>query len=178
MKEKELIERLIKKDPIAVRDMVAQYNRRLFNMVLRVVGQKEDVEDVLQEAWIKFFGSLHRFQARSSLYTYLYRIVINEAMLHLRRNKFKKLFVRDYKEPGHDHTPERIYLENEKWELVEEAVKELPARQKQVFLMRRSEDLSFREIGEVLDITENNAKVLFFYGLKRIRAALKKRGAL
>ncbi|MDD5067309.1 MAG: sigma-70 family RNA polymerase sigma factor [bacterium] len=178
MLETELIIRLKKKEVAAVRDIVSQYNRRLFSMVYRFIRQKEDAEDILQEAWIKFFNSLDKFKGESKIYTYLYRIAMNEALTYLRRNRVKRLFFRDHIEKPDYNSPEAIYLSNEKMTVIEEAVKTLPSRQKQVFLLRKSEELSFKEVAEVMKITENNAKVLFFHALQKIRKNLKERGAL
>lgn len=177
--ETELIEKLKKREITAVQEIIRQYNRRLFSVVFRFVHNIEDAEDIVQETWIKFFNALSHFEGRSSLYTYLYRIAINEALMHIRKNKIKNFFIYNNKNEIPDETtPETLYLKNEQNTVINDALKNLPHKQKQVFLLRKSENLSFKEIGEIMYIKENNAKVLFFYALHKIKNYLKDRGYL
>lgn len=178
MQDKELIERLRARDARTVRETVGLYNRRLFSMVYRVVEHKEDAEDVLQEAWLKFFNALDRFRGESGIYTYLYRIAMNEALMFLRKRKIKRVLLLDFREVPDERTPETVLLENERMRAVERGVRTLSGRQKQVFLLRRSEDLPFREIARILGIRENNAKVHYFHALQKLRKSLKKEDAL
>ena len=96
----------------------------------------------------------------------------------LRKNKIKKLLTGRFIEAEDKTTPEEIYLKNEKLKQVNLAVQKLPFKQKKVFLLRQQDNLPFKEIAEILNIKENNAKSLFFYSLKNVKKYLKEGGIL
>jgi len=171
--EKQLIEKLKNKDPYSIKQIINKYNKKLIFLAFRFINNYDDAEDVIQEVWMKFFYSLKSFKAKSSIYTYLYRITINESMMWLRKNKMKRLLTGHFIEKNDNTTPEEIYLKNEKFRYINQAVKKLPAKQKKVFILRYQEYLPFKEIASVLNIKENNAKTLFFYSLKNIKKYLK-----
>ncbi|MBU1075999.1 MAG: RNA polymerase sigma factor [Spirochaetes bacterium] len=174
--EDKLLEKLRSKDPRTIENTVKEYNKRLFSIIYRFTHNVDDTEDVLQEVWMKFMNSLYSFQGRSSIYTYLYRIAVNEALMYLRKNKFKE-FLLPFKEPRDNETPESLYMEKEEWENIRKAVKKLPAKQKKVFILR-NENMPFKEISKILEIKENNAKTLYFYSLKNIKKNLKEKKRL
>ncbi len=171
--EKQLIEKLKKKDPSSIKEVIGKYNKKLIFLAFRFTNNYHDAEDIIQQVWMNFFYSLKSFKAKSSIYTYLYRITVNESIMWLRKNKIKKLLTGQFIEKQDDNTPEEIYLKNEKMEFVDRAVKRLPSKQKKVFILRYQEYLPFKEIAIILNIKENNAKTLFFYSLKNIKKYLK-----
>lgn len=173
--DKDLINNLINRNPEAVQDIVKQYNKKLFSLVYRFVHDFEEAEDVLQEVWIKFFNSLKNFKGESNFYTYLYRIAVNESLLWLRKSKVKKVFVGLKQEKPYNVTPEMEYIKAEQLEFINQAMEQLPLQQKKVFLLRGQEGLSYKEIGTILKIKENNAKVLFFHALNKIKSILSER---
>jgi len=177
-KEKELLDKLKKKDPESVKKIIHLYNKQLMALIYRFTNNLHDSEDIIQEVWINFFYSLSSFKAQSTLYTYLYRIAINESLSWLRKNKIKKLFSKNIPEIVDRTTPEDIYIQNEKWESINRAIQQLPARQKQVFILRIQTDLPFKKIAAILNIKESNAKTHYFYSLKNIRKYIKKEGLL
>lgn len=176
--EKQLIKNLKKEDPDSIKEVIGKYNRKLFCLAYRFTNNYDDAEDIIQEVWVKFYYSIKKFKARSSLYTYLYRITINESLMWLRKNKIKKLLTSRFIEAEDKTTPEKIYLKNEKLKHVNLAVQKLPFKQKKVFLLRQQDNLPFKEIAEILNIKENNAKSLFFYSLKNVKKYLKEGGIL
>ena len=158
-----------------MQSVVKQYNKKLFSLVYRFIHDFDEAEDVLQEVWIKFFNSLKNFKGQSGIYTYLYRIAVNESLLWLRKNKVKKVLVGLIKEKPYEITPEMEYIKSEQLEFINQAIEKLPEQQKKVFLLRGQEGLSYKEIGSILEIKENNAKVLFFHALTKIKTILTER---
>ncbi len=176
--DENFLNKLKKKDPRDVREIIGKYNRRLFFLAYRFTNNHDDAEDIIQEAWIKFFNSLQNFKGKSSLYTYLYKITVNESLMWLRKNKLKKLLTSRFIEKADNVTPEEIYLKNEKLSHINTVVGKLPPKQKKVFLLRHEGNLPFKEIAGILDIKENNAKMLFFYSLKKVKKYLKENDLL
>ena len=152
------LSKLINKDPEIVREIVEKYNRKLISIAYRFTNNYDDAEDIIQEVWMKFFYSLKNFKAQSSLYTYLYRISVNESIMWLRKNKLKNFLTGQFIEKGDNMTPEKVFLQNEELNYVNKAVNKLPSKQKKVFILRNQEGLAFKEIADVLKIKENNAK--------------------
>ena len=171
--EEKLIEKLRNGDSDSIKIIMDRYNRKLFSLAYRFTNNYDDTEDILQDVWMKFLFSLKNFKGKSSLYTYLYRIAVNESLNWLRKNKLKRLITEPFIEKEDKTTPEDIYLKNEKLEYLNMAIQRLPSKQKKVFLLRQDGSLHFKEIAEVLNIKENNAKTLFFYSLKNIKKYLK-----
>lgn len=169
--EKQLIKHLQNKDPESIKNIINKYNKKLFSLAVRFTNNIHDAEDILQEVWVKFFYSLKNFKEKSSLYTYLYKITVNESLMWLRKNKVKKLLL-PFKEKADYHTPETEYLQKEEWKFINQAITKLPFKQKKIFILR-NENIPFMEISEILNIKETNAKSLYFYALKNIKKYLK-----
>lgn len=165
------IQKLIKKDPKSVAMIINKYNKKIFSIAYRFTNNQHDAEDVVQEIWMKFFHSISKFKEHSSIYTYLYRIAINESLMHIRRNRIQKM-VQPFTQKADNHTPENEYLKKEQEEFINRAVYKLPDKQKKVFCLRQNQ-LSFNEISNTLGIKENNAKTHYFYALQNIRKYLK-----
>ncbi len=169
--EKQLIKHLQSKDPESIQNIINKYNKKLFSLAVRFTNNIHDAEDILQEVWVKFFYSIKNFKGKSSLYTYLYKITVNEALMWLRKNKIIKLLL-PFQEKADYHTPETDYLQKEEWKFINQAITKLPFKQKKIFILR-NENIPFKKISKILNIKENNAKSLYFYALKNIKKYLK-----
>ncbi len=156
-------------DRAAFARLVETYADRLYNLALKLTGDPHEAEDVLQEALISAFRSIDRFEGRSGLGTWLYRITTNAALMHRRRSRPDSVSI---DEPvtldGGDQVPrqffdwcclpERDLLSSEALAAMEEAIQMLPVALKEVFILRDIEGLSTQEAGEVLNITEAAVK--------------------
>ncbi len=169
--EIELIEKLKRKNPESIKMVISKYNKKLFSIAYRFTNNADDAEDILQVVWMKFFNSINKFKSKSSLYTYLYRITTNESLMWLRKNKIKN-FILPFKEKAYNITPESEYLKKETAQCINSAIDKLPSKQKKIFILRK-ENIPFKEIAEMLNIQENNAKTTFFYALKKVKNHLK-----
>jgi RNA polymerase sigma-70 factor (ECF subfamily) len=149
--------------------LVEAYSPQVFRLALKMLQNQQDAEDILQETFIKAYKALPRFEGRSSLSTWLYRIATNEALMFLRRKRPDQISV---EQPTNDDTAEIAPLEIIDWcclpegELMsaearanlESSVSRLPQSLRVVFLLRDIEGLSTRETAEVLDISESAVK--------------------
>ncbi|MBN1898123.1 MAG: sigma-70 family RNA polymerase sigma factor [Spirochaetes bacterium] len=172
--ERSLLEKIRKKDQNALSILMDRYGRRLFYVIYRFTLNHEDTEDIMQEVWIKFYHHADRFQGRSSLYTFLYRIAVNTSLNWVnKKNRLEKMkkyvpFFIDKRDPLNE------VLRNEEMKMLKKGIDTLSKRQKAVFVLRQQENMSFKEIADILKIKENNAKVNYHHALKHLSQFLKK----
>ena len=149
--------------------LVDAYSPSIYRLALRMLGDGQDAEDVLQTTFIKALQHVGDFEGRSSLSTWLYRIAANEALMLIRRTRPT---VSLDEEPEDDEgqplqprqladwsgLPENSLLDAEARLLLDRAVQKLPVKLRAVFLMRDIEGLSIRDTSEALDLTETAVK--------------------
>lgn len=149
--------------------LVDAYSTQIYRVALKMLGDEQDAEDVLQNTFMKVLQSIEKFEGRSSLSTWLYRIGVNEALMLLRRQKPTISVAMDYE--GDDDEiqhptqftdwcclPEEDLLSDEARRHLDKAIRRLPEKLQVVFLLRDVEGLSIRETSEALDLTETAVK--------------------
>ncbi|MCX6080723.1 MAG: sigma-70 family RNA polymerase sigma factor [Chloroflexi bacterium] len=163
--------------------MVDAYSTPIYRLALKMLGNEQDAEDVLQTTFIKAMKHVGDFEGRSSLSTWLYRIAANEALMLLR---VKRPSVSLDEEPEDDDgetllplqladwtsLPESDLLNAEVRLLLDQAIQGLPAKLRAVFLMRDIEGLSIKETGEALDLTETAVKTRLLRARMQLREQL------
>ncbi|MGQ9841438.1 MAG: RNA polymerase sigma factor [Anaerolineae bacterium] len=162
--------------------IVERYSGTIYNLALRLTGNPQEAEDVLQETFISAFRALSRFEGRSQLGTWLYRIAYNVALMRLRK---QQLPTQSLDEPlaGDDDEPiprqfvdwswlpDEMLLGKELRNTLEAALRTLPVSLRSVFVLRDIEGLSTAETAQALGLTETNVKVR----LHRARLALREK---
>jgi len=172
-------------DPTAFASIVREHQRPLFFHCLRMVRRDEEIaRDMVQRVFLQAWAKRESFRGDASLRTWLLRIATNLTLNELRRAWRHREQV---PEPGPDGEQRELgavpaasfeHLETARQrEQLAGAVQTLPPRQRAVVLLRLYEDLTFAEIGEILETTANNAKVHFHHGTKSIKRQLAERGA-
>ena len=175
------LEALIAGDRAEFARLVDEYSSPIYRLGLRMLGNPQDAEDVLQNTFINALTHIHKFEGRSSIATWLYRIASNEALMLLRRKKPEVNL--DDVEGGDDDEdlrpsqfvdwsalPEDELLSGEGKNFLE-AIATLPESMRIVFLLRDVEGLSIKETAEALSLTETNVKTR----LLRARMFLRER---
>lgn len=160
--------------------LVDAYSSPIYRLGLRMLGNPQDAEDVLQNTFINALTHIQDFEGRSSLATWLYRIASNEALMMIRKKK-PEVNLEDV-EGGDENEdlkptqfvdwsglPEDELLSDEGKKFLDDAIRELPESLRIVFLLRDVEGLSIRETAEALNLTETNVKTR----LLRARMALR-----
>jgi RNA polymerase sigma factor (sigma-70 family) len=146
--------------------LVRRYNNLLYKTARGILSKEEDVEDVMQEAYIRGFEKLHQFRREARFSTWLGRILINCALQHLNKLKgnvhvsIDTLGGNELEAIVEEETPEASpqVSENIKAAL-ESAINHLPEKYRVVFILREIEQVSVAETGEILSITEENVKI-------------------
>lgn len=147
--------------------LVATYERRIYNLLLRMVNDPEDAADLTQETFYRAFRAYERFRGDSQPYTWLYRIAVNLANDHLekraRRRKreidLSTLETDEWGEPTEwdppdpGPSPEEYVLEQELIERVQRLIQQMPPDYKEIIILREYEEMSYEEMAEVLGIS-------------------------
>lgn len=177
-KEEEILKNALQ-DPStkeeAFRELVATYQERLYWHIRKIVINHDDADDVLQNTFIKIFRNLASFQAKSSLYTWMYRIATNESLTHLkqqaRRNKIADV---EYNEAAINNLESDVYFEGKAIQLqLQKAIASLPERQRLVFNMRYFDEMPYKEMSEILEITVGGLKSTYHIASQKIMLFLK-----
>jgi RNA polymerase sigma-70 factor (ECF subfamily) len=149
--------------------MVDAYSAPIYRLGLKMLGNSQDAEDVLQNTFLNALTHLANFEGRSSLSTWLYRIASNEALMLMRRKK-PAFNLEDVQTEDSDEglmpeifvdwslLPEDELLTGESKQAIDAAISKLPEPLRMVFILRDVEDLSIKETAEILNLTETNVK--------------------
>ncbi len=174
-----LVARAKEGDQAAFTELVDLYGERIYNLGLRILKNQDDAADILQETFTAVYEKIGSFDGRSNFFTWLYRIATNFALMKLRKEK-KTIYTDQDMEQQFDNPdsmqihewrdlPLQDMLNNEFRKHLDEAVEKLPEIYRSVFILRDMENLSIRETGQILGITESNVKIR----LKRARLYLR-----
>jgi RNA polymerase sigma-70 factor (ECF subfamily) len=173
----------------AFEELVRRFDRDVLRLAMNLMKRPEDARDVYQEAFLKVYRNLHRFRFECSFYTWLYRIVTNVCLDHLRRRQARpedqapEIHLnrqdegsRDFFEfqrelrPGLD--PERRLMGNEIRTRIAKAMERLSPRERVVFEMKHYQGLKLRAIGDALGTTEETVKNSLFRATRKLRLEL------
>ncbi|MFH1007872.1 MAG: RNA polymerase sigma factor [Candidatus Latescibacterota bacterium] len=183
MTDTDLMMRVKSGDKGAFRCIVETYRRRVINVGYRILGNREDAEDVAQETFLKLYLSAGKYQPKAELFTYLYTIATRLALNRLRRRKRLGWFSLDQLQapkedgPGLEFPsepadqPDVSLEQKEREEVVRRALDTLPAAQKIAVVLSRYEELSYSQIAKVMDISVSAVESK----LHRAKQSLKKR---
>jgi RNA polymerase sigma-70 factor (ECF subfamily) len=188
----EAVQRAREGDHEAFRVLVERYQGRAYRLARRVLRDEEQARDVVQDAFLKAYGSLHRFEGRSGFYTWLYRIVMNLCLDRKRRDKSDRevewneetvartaedssggsLLVSDPSRGGPHAELERGRLR----ELLGRAIEELPEDARRTIQLREIDGLSYKEIAQALGVPKGTVMSRLHYARRRLQAVLRAAG--
>ena len=163
--------------------LVEEFSPMIYRLGLKMLNNPQDAEDILQETFIKAYKNIEKFDGRSSISTWLYRIATNEALMSLRKKRPDTV---SYDMPSANDPepqeplqiedwcclPEQDYLTAEARMRMDEAAEKLPDSLRVVFVLRDIEGLSTRETAEVLNISEMAVKTRLSRARLRLREDL------
>ncbi|HEY3441299.1 MAG TPA: RNA polymerase sigma factor [Paludibaculum sp.] len=185
MDEAELIRAAQAGDHDAFERLVRQYDQNVLRLAMNLLRSSEDAYDIYQEAFLRVFRNINSFRFDCSFHTWLYRIVTNLCLDHLRKRKVRKTESTVVETPDGpmdrldsvpemraDCDPQRTLLTRELRGRIGEALSGMTARERMVFEMRHYQGMRLRAIGEVLGTTEEAAKNCLFRATQKMRSAL------
>ena len=173
----------------AFEELVRRFDRDVLRLALNLMKRPEDARDVYQEAFLKVYRNLHRFRFECSFYTWLYRIVTNVCLDHLRRRQARpedqapelntghhEEGITDFFERQREHRPtqdpERTLFGQEIKARIALAMERLSPRERIVFEMKHYQGLKLRAIGDALGTTEETVKNSLFRATRKLRSEL------
>lgn len=182
--DRALIERVQGGDVAAFDSLVRKYRERLFSVVYNLTANREDAADLVQDAFIKAFSSVHRFKGNSAFYTWLYRIAVNGALSHLKRHRLRRFFslesVND--EMASSEIVEALAekaqssqaaMSRELQEKLNEALQKLSPKHRTVVVLFEIEGLSHQEIAEIMGCSEGTVRSRLHYAKQQLQSFLQ-----
>ena len=168
------LERFRAGDEKAFNELVLKYKERIFQMILKMVRNKEDAKDLTQETFVKAYVGLKDFRRQSSFFTWLTRIALNLSINFTKREKFRSFIsLFDLKKPVLVQEPSpRNETGDELAQAIDHAVLSLPPKQRTVFVLRYYQRLPFQRIAEVLGKSEGGTKSNYFQAIRKLKKHL------
>ncbi len=171
-----MIDRCLAGDQKAYYELYKMYSKAMYNICFRILGDKAQAEDALQEAFVSAFQNLGGFEGRASFGAWLKRIVVNTAVSHLKKRRI------DFEgiDERMDVLPEEAHGDKDENELIlqvgaiREAIRELPAGFRTVFSLYLLEGYDHGEIAEILGISESTSKTQYKRAKMKLKDILKK----
>ncbi|MCM8809851.1 MAG: sigma-70 family RNA polymerase sigma factor [Candidatus Omnitrophica bacterium] len=190
MNELELVEKAKSGDNKAFEELVRRTQNKIYNLGLKILGNKDDAADLLQETYIKAYESLPNFEGKSSFYTWLYKIATNFALMKLRKEKYKKISIDEIKQASNgnykfeisdwSNNPHIQYKNEELKDILNEAINSLPPKYKTIFILHDIDGLSISEISEILSLSISTIKTRIhrsrLYLREKLSEYFKKKG--
>jgi RNA polymerase sigma factor (sigma-70 family) len=158
------------------RVLIETYQKRVYGIVRKMVLIHDDADDITQNTFIKAFKNIHKFQHQSSLFTWLYRIAVNESLTFL-ENKKKRFFfpIEDHQEVLENYLDQSAVLTGEEIEIkLQKALLKIPEKQRLVFNLKYYEDLSYEDISKITDTSIGALKASYHHAVKKIESILSK----
>ena len=150
-----LVARCLRGEVEAFEPIVARYQRVLFNAAYRLLGDREDARDVAQAALVKAYEKLSSFDPHYRFFSWIYRIVVNEALNTRARRRPSAPLSRDVPDDG---SVFETLASRERSDSVQSALLRLTAEDREVIVLRHFAELSYAEIGETLGLAEKTVK--------------------
>lgn len=165
-------------DVNAFEQLVKRYDTRLFRIAQHVTHHREDAEDAVQEAFLKAFRNLDKFQEKSQFSTWLIRITVNESLMKLRKQRHTREIAIEA-DPGQEleisdwaPNPEQLYATTELRNILRSQLQELPSSLRVAFILRDIEGLSSEETARVLQLSVDAVKARLWRARLKLRQLL------
>ena len=182
--EASYVRRVQEGDVAAFDFLVTKYRERLFSVVYNMTSNREDAADLVQEAFIKAFRSIRRFQGKSSFFTWLYRIAVNTALSHLKRHRMRRFFslenINDEASSSEivealsaKTKTEKGAIIGELHERLNEALQKLSPKHRTVVVLFEIEGLSHLEISEIVGCSVGTVRSRLHYAKQQLQAYLQ-----
>jgi RNA polymerase sigma-70 factor (ECF subfamily) len=169
----------------AFESLVRRYDRNVFRIAQHITQNREDAEDVVQDAFLKAYQNLGQFQGQSKFYTWLVRIAVNEALMRLRRRRPERMVSIDEDVKTEEDSmpreiadwspnPEQLYTQSELKDILGKTIQGLPPSFRTVFVLRDVEGLSTEETASALELSVPAVKSRLLRARLQLRERLNK----
>ncbi len=170
--DSQIIQQALQGDETAYKKLMRKYHDAIFNFIYKMVHDREQVEDLTQEAFIKAFGSLKKFNDEYAFSTWLYKIATNNSIDYIRKRKLqvysidKPVDARDsefaFELPDEGYEADRELISDQRAVMIRDAIGKLPPKYRKVIELRHVEEKSYEEIADVLKLPIGTVKAHIF----------------
>ena len=181
-----LIRRSQQGDTTAFEELVRNYDRSILRLTMHLTDSTADAQDIYQETFLRAYRNIGRFRFECSFYTWIYRIVTNLCLDHLRKRQVRKEdapvavdadgeaydVLEQVPDARAGANPERDLMRRELGRRINRALERLTPRERMVFELKHYHGLKLRTVGEILNTTEETAKNTLFRATQKLRGAL------
>jgi RNA polymerase sigma-70 factor (ECF subfamily) len=171
----ELVNQFLSGNEAAFNKIAVKYQERIYWHARRMTGNHPDADEIVQEVLLVIYEKLKTFKFKSSLYTWIFRITSTRCINLIRKNKVKRLFSLEDKSDELSLSPDFIKKieDKEKLEHVNRALQKLPVKQREVFIMRNFEELSYEEIAAISGRSIGGLKANYFHAVNKLLELMK-----
>ncbi|MHC4495535.1 MAG: sigma-70 family RNA polymerase sigma factor [Planctomycetota bacterium] len=189
MGDAELVERCRGGDSAAMERLIIKYQDRIHNVILKICANPEDAAELTQETFVKIIQNLHKFEGRSSFYTWAFRIAVNLTLNYCKRNarlalrsldaeqedydSHGRLMLKDYLSDDSSPDAAAVAQKNELYEIAAQALMRLDEAHRTVVILRDIEGMSYARIAEVLDVELGTVRSRLSRARSRLREILE-----
>lgn len=172
----ELVKRFVNGDESSFNKIIDKYKDKIYWHARRMTGNHLDADEIVQEVLIVIYKNLKNFRFKSSLYTWIYKITSTRSLNFLKRRKIKEfLSLEDQSEKLRKDSNDIIdNIEiKEKLEMVDKVLQKLPSKQREIFILRNYENLTYKEISEITGKSIGALKSNYFHSIRKIIEEIK-----
>jgi RNA polymerase sigma-70 factor (ECF subfamily) len=175
-KDFELIERFLKGDESAFNLLAKRHQEKIYLLARRMLGNHLDADEVVQEVLLVIYNKLNTFKFESNFSTWLYRITMTRSINYLKRRALKNaLSIFELKKNKSMHQDPLENVEGkEQIELIEKLLKKLPPKQRETFILKNFEELSYEEISEITGTSVGALKANYFHSINKLKKLLER----
>ena len=175
----EYIKELLSQEPTRERGfklLVNTYSERLYGLIYNMVKTHSRCDDILQESFIKVYQNLDKYRGDSKLYTWIYRITVNETLRELKKNRTQPMSPDDVANKLSPVRAESELSSEQIQQTLALAMETLPPKQRMVFNLRYYEEMKYGDMSKVLSTSEGALKAAYHHAVKKIENYIAKHG--
>ncbi len=175
------VHQTVEGDVEAFNELVNRHHSKIYGLAYRMLGNPDDAADATQETFLEAYKSVKTFQFQSQFGTWLYRIGINTCQQYIRKSQSNERKLSAYTREAEIHgpasendSPERVAIKTEQNEVVQDAIGQLPPKQREVVTLYYMQHMKYREIAEILKCSEGTVASRLNQALKNLKRKLSK----
>jgi RNA polymerase sigma-70 factor, ECF subfamily len=172
----QLVEEFINGSELSFNKLAKKYQKKIYWHARRMTGNHLDADEIVQEVFLVMYNKLKDFHFKSSLYTWIYTITSTRSLNYIKRRKLKELFSFEDRidEMKKDEDIISSIEDREAFKQIENMLQKLPPKQREVFILKSFDDLSYEEISGITGKSVGGLKANYFHAVQKLMKLLKK----
>ncbi len=169
----------------AFKELMRRYHDAIYHLIYRMIYDKEEIEDLTQETFIKAFASLSNFNDQYAFSTWLYKIATNHCIDYIRKRKLQTFSINkgleseeqeySYELPDPSSETDKTLIEHQRKSMINEAIDALPEKYRRVIILRHREEKDYQEIAKIVHLPVGTVKAHLFRGRELLNRYLRKK---